>query len=198
MIALGLAAAYLIGAIPVGVIVARAMGGLDPRRVGSGNIGATNVMRAVGRGPAAATLAGDVVKGALAVAAAAALAPGPWGAAAGAVAAIAGNCWSVFLRLRGGKGVATGLGAFLALAPWAVLPAAAVFAVALAATRLVSLGSLLGVAALPIAAAALGYPRASVAAAVAGAAIITVRHRQNLGRLIRGVEPRLGQRVGRA
>jgi glycerol-3-phosphate acyltransferase PlsY len=196
--ALGLAAAYLIGAVPVGVIVARALGGTDPRRLGSGNIGATNVMRALGRGPAGATLAGDVVKGALAVGVAAALAPAPWAAAGGAVAAIAGNCWSVFLRFRGGKGVATGLGAFLVLAPWAVLPAAAVFGVAIAATRLVSLGSILAAAALPIAAALLGYPRPSVAAAAAAAAIVVVRHRQNLGRLVRGAEPRLGQRTGRA
>jgi glycerol-3-phosphate acyltransferase PlsY len=198
LIALGLAVAYLIGAVPVGVLVARAMGGVDPRQVGSGSIGATNVMRAMGRGPAAATLAGDVVKGALAVGAAAALAPPAWGAAAGAVAAVAGNCWSIFLGFRGGKGVATGLGAFLAVTPWAILPAAVVFAVTLAAGRLVSLASLLGVGTLPIAVAALGYPRPAVAAGIAAAVIVTVRHRQNLGRLVRGVEPRLGQRVGGA
>ena len=198
MTAIGLLAAYLVGAIPVGVIVARAWGGVDPREIGSRSIGATNVMRAMGWGPAVATLMGDVVKGALAVTAAGLLVPRPWGAAAGAVAAIAGNCWSVFLRFRGGKGVATGLGAFLALMPWAVVPAALVFALAVGVTRLVSLGSVLGVAALPLAAAALGYPRAAVGAGLAAAVIVIARHRQNLARLARGVEPRLGERAGRA
>jgi glycerol-3-phosphate acyltransferase PlsY len=195
--ALALAAAYLIGAIPVGLLVARARGGVDLRRVGSGNIGATNVMRAMGRGPALVALAGDVLKGGLAVAAAAALAPRPSGAAAGAVAAIAGNCWPVFLRFRGGKGVATGLGAFLVLAPWAVLPAAVVFGAVVGASRVVSLASLCGVATLPVAAVALGYPRPAVAAAVAALAIIAVRHRANIARLARGSEPRLGRGAGR-
>ena len=198
MTAVGLLAAYLIGAIPVGVLVARAAGGVDIRKAGSGNIGATNVMRAMGPGPAVATLVGDVIKGGLAVLAATALIPAPWGAAAGALAAIAGNCWPVFLRFRGGKGVATGLGAFLALTPWAVLPSAVVFAAAVGATRLVSLGSVLGVLALPVGAAVLGYPRPAVVVAAATALIIVARHRQNLARLARGAEPRLGERVGGA
>ena len=117
--ALGLLAAYLIGAVPVGFLVARAFGGLDIRRSGSGNIGATNVLRTLGKLPAIVTLLGDIAKGALAVTAARALVQEPWGDAAGAVLAIVGNCWPVFLGFRGGKGVATGFGAFLALAPWA-------------------------------------------------------------------------------
>jgi acyl phosphate:glycerol-3-phosphate acyltransferase len=121
---LGLLAAYLIGAIPVGFLVARAAGGTDIRRAGSGNIGATNVLRTLGTGPAVLTLVGDIVKGYVAVRAAGAIGPEVWAAAGGAVAAVAGNCWPIFLRFRGGKGVATGLGAFLALIPWAVAPAA--------------------------------------------------------------------------
>ena len=118
--ALGLLAAYLIGAIPIGFLVTRAAGGTDIRRAGSGNIGATNVLRTLGTGPAVLTLVGDIVKGYLAVRAARAIGPEAWAAAGGAVAAVAGNCWPVFLRFRGGKGVATGLGAFLTLIPWAV------------------------------------------------------------------------------
>ena len=101
-------------------LVARAAGGTDIRRAGSGSIGATNVLRTLGTGPAVLTLVGDIVKGYVAVRAAGAIGPEVWAAAGGAVAAVAGNCWPVFLRFRGGKGVATGLGAFLALIPWAV------------------------------------------------------------------------------
>jgi hypothetical protein len=121
---LGLLAAYLIGAIPIGFLVARAAGGTDIRRAGSGNIGATNVLRTLGTGPAVLTLVGDIVKGYVAVRAARSIGPEVWAAAGGTVAAIAGNCWPIFLGFRGGKGVATGLGAFLALIPWAVGPAA--------------------------------------------------------------------------
>jgi len=109
--------AYLIGAVPVGFLIARAWGVGDIRAHGSGNIGATNVLRTAGRAPAILTLVGDVAKGFLAVKAAAAVAGDPWPVAVAGVAAIAGNCWSVFLKFRGGKGVATGLGVFLYLAP---------------------------------------------------------------------------------
>ena len=109
---LALVAAYLVGAMPIGFIVARAFGIGDIRKHGSGNIGATNVLRTAGRLPAILTLVGDIAKGYGAVALAAALGgPDAAVAAAGAVAAVIGNCWSVFLKFRGGKGVATGLGA---------------------------------------------------------------------------------------
>jgi len=193
---LGLAAAYLVGAIPVGLIVARLSGGGDLRRAGSGNIGATNVLRTLGRGPAIATLLGDVAKGALATALAAAAGEPGWAAPTGAVAAMVGNCWPVFLRFRGGKGMATGLGGFLVAAPVAVLPAAVAWLGVLALFRLVSLASLVAVVVLPAAAVLLGYPGATAWAALGAAAIVIVRHRQNLVRLRRGVEPRIGQRVG--
>jgi len=129
--AVGIIAAYLIGAVPIGYLVGRAFGVADIRRHGSGTIGATNVLRTAGRLPAILTLGGDIVKGYVAVvlggALAASAASGDQAApAACAVAAVIGNCWSVFLGFRGGKGVATGLGALLRLVPWAVLPAAAV------------------------------------------------------------------------
>jgi glycerol-3-phosphate acyltransferase PlsY len=191
---LGLLAAYLIGAIPVGYVVARLAGGVDIRASGSGNIGATNVLRTLGKGAAIATLVGDIAKGFVAVSVARAFDASPGWAAAGAVLAIAGNCWPVFLRFRGGKGVATGFGAFLALAPWATAPAALVFAVVVATFRYVSLGSVMAVVCLPIGVLALGYPRPHVAAAVATAIIIVYRHRENLARLFKGSEPRLGRR----
>ena len=192
---LGLVAAYLIGAIPVGFLVARAAGGTDIRRSGSGNIGATNVLRTLGRGPAVLTLVGDIVKGYLAVTAARAIGTEAWSAAGGAVAAVAGNCWPLFLAFRGGKGMATGLGAFLAVVPWAVAPAAVLWLVVTSLSRYVSLASILSCVSLPVAAALLGYPRHSVVAAALVALIITWRHRENIARLAGGTEHRLGDRA---
>jgi len=194
----GLTLAYLIGAIPVGLLVARGFGGLDIRRAGSGNIGATNVLRTLGKLPATLTLLGDIAKGYLAVSAARVVVPAPWGAAAGAVLAVVGNCWPVFLRFRGGKGVATGFGAFLALAPWAAGPAALVWLVVTASFRYVSLASVMACLCLPLGVTLLGYPRAAVGAAVAAATIIILRHRANLQRLANGREPRLGERASPA
>ncbi len=195
---LGLGLAYLIGAIPVGFLVARLFGGLDIRGAGSGNIGATNVLRTLGKLPAILTLIGDVAKGYLAVCVAAAIIPARWAAAGGAVLAIVGNCWPVFLRFRGGKGMATGLGAFLALTPWATGPAALVWLVVTASFRYVSLASIMACLCLPLGVALLGYPWAAVLAAVAAGVIIVVRHRANLSRLMNGREPRLGERASRA
>jgi glycerol-3-phosphate acyltransferase PlsY len=188
--------AYLVGAIPVGYLVGRAFGIGDIRRHGSGTIGATNVLRTAGRLPAVLTLVGDVAKGAAAVALGATWAAGGGrAAAAAAVAAIVGNCWSIFLGFRGGKGVATGLGAFLVLVPWAVLPAALVWLVVTATFRYVSLASLTSAVCVPLGALALGYPGPSVLACVFGAAIVVARHRDNIARLIAGTERRVGQRV---
>jgi len=187
--------AYLIGAIPIGWLVARAFGVGDIRRHGSGTIGATNVLRTLGKLPAIVTLFGDVAKGYLAVVLAARLTGGePAAVAAAAVATVAGNCWSVFLGFRGGKGVATGLGAMLRLMPWATLAALPVFIVIVASFRYVSLASLLATVCVPLGAAVLGYPRASVAAAALVAVIIVGRHHANIGRLWSGTESRLGQK----
>jgi glycerol-3-phosphate acyltransferase PlsY len=189
--------AYLIGAIPVGYLIGRAYGIGDIRRQGSGNIGATNVLRTAGWLPAVLTLAGDASKGAVAVALGALVAaPDTRGAAVGAVAALVGNCWSIFLGFRGGKGGATGLGAFLALVPWAMLPAALVWLAVTATFRYVSLATVTSAACVPLGALALGYPRPSVVACVLAAAIVVARHRDNLARLAAGTERRLGQRAG--
>ena len=195
MSAVGLVLAYLIGAIPVGFLVARIAGGVDIRGVGSGNIGATNVLRTLGRLPAIVTLLGDIAKGYAAVWAAARLGPGPGWASAGAVLAIVGHCWPVFLGFRGGKGVATSFGAFLALTPWATAPAALVWIVVTASFRYVSLGSVLACLGLPLGVLALGYGWPEAAAALAAAVIVVWRHQENIRRLLSGTERRLGERA---
>jgi acyl phosphate:glycerol-3-phosphate acyltransferase len=188
-------AAYVIGAVPIGWLVARLLGVSDIRRHGSGSIGATNVLRTVGRWPAIVTLLLDVLKGYLAVLAGGALGGGdPTANAVATVAAVTGNCWSVFLGFRGGKGVATGLGALLRSFPLATLAALPVFVVVVATTRYVSLASLLATACVPLGAVLLREPAASALAALAVAAIIIGRHHANIARLRAGTESRLGQR----
>jgi acyl phosphate:glycerol-3-phosphate acyltransferase len=192
-------AAYLIGAVPIGYLIGRAFGVADIRRHGSGNIGATNVLRTAGRLPAILTLAGDIAKGYLAVVTGSALAGGATGSAPGvmaasAVAAVIGNCWSVFLGFRGGKGVATGLGALLRIVPLAVLPAALVWLVATISFRYVSLASILAASCVPLGALLLGTPAPFVIAAFAVGTIIVVRHHANITRLLAGHEPKLGHR----
>ncbi len=195
MIVLAAAAAYVVGAVPVGYLVARLFGVTDIRRHGSGSIGATNVLRTAGRLPGLVTLAADIAKGWLAVTLAGKIGGDMPGAlAVGAVAAVVGNCWSVFLGFRGGKGVATGLGALLRLTPLATLAALPVFLAVVVTTRFVSLGSLLGAAGVPFGAWALGAPRPAVAGALVVAIIIVLRHHENIARLRAGTERRLGER----
>jgi glycerol-3-phosphate acyltransferase PlsY len=191
----GLIAAYLIGAIPVGFVVSRVVGGTDIRRQGSGNIGATNVLRTLGPVPAILTLLGDVAKGFAAVVACRAVAPGPTAEALAPLLAVIGNCWPVYLGFRGGKGVATGLGAFLAVAPWAIPATAAVWGVVTAASRYVSLASVIASLCLAPAVLLTGYPTVSAAGAAAVAALVVWRHRENLHRLRTGTERRLGGSV---
>jgi acyl phosphate:glycerol-3-phosphate acyltransferase len=196
---LAIGAAYLIGAVPIGYLIGRAFGVADIRRQGSGNIGATNVLRTAGRLPAILTLAGDIAKGYLAVVAGAALASSPSGPdtgvmAASAVAAVIGNCWSIFLGFRGGKGVATGLGALLKIVPLAVVPAALVWLLVTISFRYVSLGSVLAASCVPLGALLLGMPAPFVIATFAVGAIIVGRHHANISRLLAGHEPKLGHR----
>jgi len=168
--------------------------GADIRRHGSGNIGATNVLRSLGRGPALVTLLGDVAKGYAGAWVGSLAGPGPWWPALGALLAVVGNCWSVFLGFRGGKGVATSLGAFLRVTPWAILPAAVVWLALVASLRFVSLASVCAALGLPIAVFALGYPAPLAAAAGAVALIVIARHRDNIARLLSGTERRFGER----
>ena len=195
---LGLVVVYLIGAIPVGFLVARAAGGIDIRGKGSGTIGATNVLRILGPAPAIATLLGDVLKGYLAVRVAEVFGPQPGWGAAGAVLAVVGNCWPIFLRFKGGKGVATGLGAFLALAPKAIVPALVVWLVLTVTFRYVSLASIVGCVVMALSVWLFGYPHVYEAAAGCATLLIVWRHHANVKRLLSGTESRLGQRTSAA
>ncbi len=181
--------AYLCGSLPTGVWLGR-WAGVDVRRAGSGNIGATNVARTAGFRPALLTLLGDIAKGLVPTALARALSAQPRLLAMVALAAFIGHIFSVFLRFSGGKGVATGFGVCLALAPAAAAVAAGVFALVAFATRYVSLASVIAAAALPMVTVILGAaPPVSGAAGIIAAAII-IRHRSNLARLRAGIEPK--------
>jgi len=185
------AVAYLIGSIPFSFLVARAFGIEDVRKVGSGNVGATNVLRSAGRVAGVLAFLLDAGKGAAAAALAGRLAPGEAALpAAAALAAVAGHMFPVWLRFAGGKGVATGLGAFAPLAPKAAVAAVAAFVVVAAATRYVSLGSVAGAATLGIVALVCGPPPLAGAAAFT-AALVVWRHRSNLRRILRGTEGKI-------
>lgn len=187
--------AYLLGSIPFAFLLARRLGGVDLRAAGSRNLGAANVLRSTRPSVAALVLLLDVGKGAAAVTVARAAGAGDAGAASAAVAAIVGHLYPVWLRLRGGKGVAVACGAFSALVPFAAAVATAVFVVVVWATRYVSLGSVIATMSLAPLADAGGAPRPVTVAAAVAAALIIFRHRGNLVRLARGTERRLGERV---
>ncbi len=183
MIAGFVAFAYLCGSVPFGLLIARWKTGTDVRTIGSGNIGATNVARAAGRGAAVATLVLDAVKGLLPVLLAARFALTPWLAAACAIAAVGGHCFPLWLRFRGGKGVATGLGVALALAPWGALAGALVWLIFYKLLRISSVGSLAGVAT-AVAVAAFTADRPAVLGLAAVALLVLVRHAGNIQRLL--------------
>lgn len=184
-------AAYLIGSVPFGWLLARAAGLGDVRAIGSGNIGATNVLRTGRRDVAALTLALDAAKGAVAVLAAARWA-GPGWALLAAVFAVVGHCTSVWMRGQGGKGVATGLGVILATAwPVGLLCCAAWLATA-RLSRLSSAGALAAFALAPVLMLLWRGPAAGMAVAVVSA-VVFWRHSGNIRRLLAGTEPRIGQ-----
>jgi glycerol-3-phosphate acyltransferase PlsY len=181
--------AYLLGSIPFGLILARRRG-VDVRQVGSGNIGATNVARNLGKKLGLVVLVLDVAKGAVPMLALRwlALDAHPLLLAAVGIAPILGHCFPVWLRLHGGKGVATALGVFLALAPAVAGMAVALFAVLYALFRVVSVGSMSASMAVPALLWALGRPAPEVTLGVLSAAVILVQHRQNIRRLLRRAE----------
>jgi len=183
-------AGYLVGTIPTGLLVARARG-VDIRAVGSGNIGATNVARALGKKLGALVLAVDALKGFLPTILAVRAGFAAELVAAVGLATIVGHIFPVWLRFRGGKGVATGLGVFLALAPIAALIAIAAYGIVVWLTRISSAGSLSAATALLAAMFATGRPPAVLVLGVAAWLLIVVRHRGNIARLIRGKEGRL-------
>jgi glycerol-3-phosphate acyltransferase PlsY len=186
-------AAYLCGSIPTGVWAAQ-WAGVDVRRSGSGNVGAANIARTAGIRLAALTLLGDVAKGLGPVMLARALWPDQSLVVLVGLAAFFGHIFPVFLRFSGGKGVATALGVFLGLAPAAAAACVGVFAVVARATRYVSVASLLAAATLPLLTVAGGYAVRTRLAATLVAAVIIVRHRENLSRLWQGTEPKFTTR----
>jgi acyl phosphate:glycerol-3-phosphate acyltransferase len=199
------AMAYLLGSIPVGYLLVKFFRHEDIRSVGSGNIGATNVLRSGGKGLGAATFALDVIKGAAAVALGAWMAsilqpalPFRDAEAIAAVSAVLGHMFPVWLRFRGGKGVATGFGVFLVAAPVAALAAIGLFAVVLLLTRYVSLASILGAGSFPIFAWFFvrgEKPLPYIAAQVIVSSLIILKHHQNIRRLATGTESRFGART---
>lgn len=189
--------AYLIGSIPFGYLIVRAKGGGDVRDTGSGGTGATNVSRRAGKAAGVVTLLLDALKGAIAVIIAQLILKGDdttWLPAAAAIAVIVGHVFPVWLRFRGGKGVATGVGVFLMLAPLAVLFAGVIFVTVVALTKYVSLGSILAAATVPLFVWLFVLEvdlRPVLAASITGALLILFAHRGNIARLLNGTEPRI-------
>ena len=185
--------AYLLGSIPTGYVLAK-FGGVDLRQVGSGNVGATNVARAVGKWQGVLTLLADAVKGMLPAAIGLSMTLQPAMIAAVASAAFLGHLYPLFLKFRGGKGVATGLGALLVIAPLATLLLVAIFAAVVIPTRLVSLSSIVAAALAPFTLWMFIQPPVIVLLGAFLAAMIVWRHRGNIQRLLAGTEPRFGAR----
>jgi glycerol-3-phosphate acyltransferase PlsY len=187
--------AYLLGSIPFSYLVARGFGVADVRRVGSGNVGATNVMRSAGAPAGALAFLLDAAKGAGAAELARLFCPGSsWLPAVAGAVAVLGHVYPIWLRFRGGKGVATGAGVFLPLAPLATLLAVAVFAGVVVVSRLVSLASILAALALPLALLWLDGGPVVTGTALAVATLVILKHSSNIRRLIDGTESRTGGR----
>lgn len=186
---LAVAAAYLLGSIPFAYLAGRSRG-VDLRTVGSGNLGAANVFRALGRGMGIAVMAADIGKGVAAVLLARALTDDPWPAIA-AGAAVAGHVFPVWMGFKGGKGVAVGGGAVIGLMPLASLILVPFWLVVVLISRYTSLGAILGsLAAVPVVW-ALGYPTPAIVFTAVAAAAVLVLHRGNIARLLRGQENRI-------
>src|ERR1700674_2589000 len=196
-LALLLIAAYILGSIPFGVIFARLFGSADVRKSGSGNLGATKVARVAGPFAGIMTLVFDTGKGAAAVLLAARIAheSAAWMMLAG-LAALVGHCYPVWLKFKGGKGVAAALGVFLALCPAAALAALLLFMIVVAIWRYVSLGSIAAAAAIPLLMYFLWAPRQAppliiTFGSLAAAVLVVYKHDGNIQRLVRGEEPKI-------
>ena len=187
--------AYLIGSIPFALLMARRWSAADLRLVGSGNLGAANVMRTSGMAAGVLVAMLDMAKGAASVWIAARLATNGAAPAAAGFAAIVGHVYPAWLRFRGGKGVATTCGVFLVLTPLALPPVLGIFLGTVLITKYISLGSVLASLALPPLAYATGSNAPTVASAAAAAALIIFRHRSNLARLRDRTERRFGARA---
>jgi acyl phosphate:glycerol-3-phosphate acyltransferase len=182
---------YLLGSIPTGFIIGK-LSGLDVRKAGSGNIGATNVARVLGKGRGLLTLSADAAKGFIPVFVARKMGLDDTSVALIGTAAFVGHLYPIFLKFKGGKGVATAFGALLGVAPLAVLMLLGVFGVVVLTSRIVSLGSMAAALAAPFSLWIFSYSAPLVAMAAFLAAMIILRHRANIQRLFSGTEPRFG------
>ena len=189
------AAAYLLGSIPFGLVIARISGGVDLRRVGSGNIGATNVLRALGKAAAALTLLGDIGKGVLAVGVARWAGADAFVLALTALAAVLGHLYPVWARFRGGKGVATTLGVILGAMPIVGALLLLIWLMVAAISRYSSLAALVAIASLPVLTWFVDGRTAMLALSGVLVILVVVRHAENIRRLAAGTEGRIGQRV---
>lgn len=186
---------YVVGSIPFGYLIGRLLAGVDIRRSGSGNIGATNVMRTLGAAPALLVLFLDAGKGWLCVWTAMRLGFSDGWIAATALAVVAGHNWSVFLRLKGGRGVATALGILIGVAPYVALGLVVVFVIVVTVSRYVSLGSIVASILLPVALFVNGLPMVYIAAGAVLSVWSIIRHIPNIRRLLAGTENRFGVKV---
>jgi glycerol-3-phosphate acyltransferase PlsY len=183
---------YLLGSVPFGILVGRMFYGVDPRTVGSGNIGTANSMRAFGRTGAALVLLGDVIKGALPTFIAVHFMGAVWMAALVGLATVVGHNWSVFLRFRGGKGVATTLGVVIVLSFLAAVAFGVVWLATAGLTRYASLASILASAAVPVVMFLLQQPMSYVYYGIVALALVVWRHESNIRRLFAGTELKIG------
>ena len=187
-------ASYFIGAIPTGVILAKAFAGRDIRQEGSGNIGATNVTRVLGKKVGALTLVGDLLKGFLPVWAGAYITGSIVVACLMGLSAFLGHLFPVYLKFKGGKGVATALGVFLFLSPLVVLIEVVIFAAAVGIWKYVSLGSMLAAGTMPVLLYLLSFPTPVVILSIVFAILIIIKHGSNIQRLMNGTENKIGQK----
>jgi glycerol-3-phosphate acyltransferase PlsY len=182
------------GSIPFGVLLTRPLG-IDLRNVGSGNIGATNVLRAAGGKIALLTLLGDILKGTAAVAVGKVIGAGPLYEGVFGIAAVAGHNFSPFMRFRGGKGVATSIGVILIYVPMAGIITIILWLATVLITRYSSLGALVSFALMPYAAYLFGYPYESLAVSAILTVLLFIRHLGNINRLIKGSEGKVGHKA---
>jgi acyl phosphate:glycerol-3-phosphate acyltransferase len=185
-------ASYLLGAVPTGVILAKVFAGRDIRQEGSGNIGATNVTRVLGKKVGALTLVGDLLKGFIPVWAGFHLVSSMEVVCLMGLAAFLGHLFPVYLGFKGGKGVATALGVFLYLSPIVILIEVIIFAFAVGVWKYVSLGSIIAAASMPLLLLMIAFPKPVVLLSIVSAILIIIKHRSNIQRLLSGTENKVG------
>ncbi len=186
---------YILGSVPTGLLAGWSRG-VDVRKVGSGNIGTANVLRSAGKLAAVLTLLGDMLKGMIPVALARVFTGNLWIPAAVALAAVVGHCWPIFLRFKGGKGVATGAGTSIALAPPVGLGMFALWWIVTFVFRYTSLAAIVVTVVTPIAFWLTGQPLPYVLYTIVGGILVLWRHRENARALIKGTERKVGQKAG--